>query len=254
VRLGEAKNITLRLLGGIAFRLTSPSALNANLERHYADIDLVGLRRQSKEIRELFLELEYEPRTAFNARFGHSRLIFNDLQNQRRVDVFLNVFVMCHKFDFSNRLKLANLTLPLADLLLTKLQVVEITEREYKDVIAFLKDHELGEVDAVDLINIKYIAKLTSDDWGLWKTINVNLDKIESALENYNLSKEDVKLISSRIDTLRERLRVEPKSTGWKMRAMIGDRVVWYVLPETDKEIIDSRPSIRDNPDSDKHE
>jgi hypothetical protein len=234
VKAAQAKNVILRLLGGIAFRLSSPSALDDNLKRTYADIDLMGLRKQTKEIRNLFKDLGYEPRIAFNASHGHSRLIFNDLENNRRVDIFLNVFEMCHKFDFTDRLELSDLTLPLADLLLTKLQVVEITAREYKDVIAFLKDHELGEKDQDNMINVKYITKLASSDWGLWKTITVNLGKIESSLGSYGLSASDQALVSSRIVALKERLELEPKSLGWKARAMIGDRVVWYVLPEND--------------------
>lgn len=231
----------MRLLGGIAFRLRSPSSIAQNLQRRYVDIDFVGLRNQRKEITQLFTDLGYAPRTAFNAMQGFTRLIFNDLENERRVDIFLNVFEMCHKFDFTNRLKLDSPTLPLADLLLTKLQVIEITEREYKDVTALLKDHDLGS-DSKELIDSKYIAKLCSEDWGLWKTITLNLDRINSALDTYLSNPSERQVVANRISALRQTIDAEPKSMGWKLRAKIGEKKRWYELPEMDKEVIDSRP------------
>lgn len=96
----------------------------------------MGLSKQSKEIKKLFIDLGYTPRQIFNAVQGNRRLIFNDIEQGRRVDIFLDVFKMCHRFDFRNRLSLDKPTIPLAELLVTKLQVVEITDREYRDIIA----------------------------------------------------------------------------------------------------------------------
>ncbi len=243
VKEAGVRDVTLRLLGGIAFRLRSPSTLQENLKRKYIDVDFVGLRKQRKEIQSLFVDLGYTPRTTFNAMNGHSRLIFNDIQNERRADIFLNEFEMCHKFDFTNRLKYHDLTLPLADLLLTKLQVVEITEREYRDVIALLRDFNHSEKDELkDTINIKYIAELCANDWGLYKTITMNLGRIQDALPTYLPSSDEQTQVKSRIEQLRKRIEDEPKSFRWKMRARVGESVKWYELPEADREVVDSRP------------
>ena len=236
------RGITLRLLGGIAFRLRCPSTLKESLKRNYLDIDFIGTRKQRKEIQNLFMEGGYAPRTTFNTMQGFRRLIFNDIANERRVDIFLNEFEMCHKFDFTDRLKLDTLTLPLADLLLTKLQVYEITEREYRDVIAMFTDHELGTSEDRNLINEKYIAKLCGDDWGLWRTITLNLDRISSALPNYVPSSDGQARVKSKIDSLWKTLETEPKSFRWKVRARVGEKVKWYELPEADREVVDSRP------------
>jgi hypothetical protein len=240
VQEADSRKVTLRLLGGIAFRLRSPSALEASLKRNYVDIDFIGLRKQSKQIKTLFSDLGYTPREIFNAMNGHDRLIFNDIPNERRVDIFLNVFEMCHKFDFSDRLSVDQLTLPLADLLLTKLQVYEITEREYRDVTALLKDHQIGDKDA-NMINLSYIAKLCSDDWGLYKTVTLNLQRIETALPGFSLGEEGTKNVQSKIQTLRDGIEKAPKSFRWKMRARVGESVKWYELPEADREVVDSR-------------
>lgn len=240
VEEARKRNITLRLFGGIAFRLRSPSTLHARFKRQYVDIDFIGLRNQRKQITQLFTDLGYAPRTTFNAINGNVRLIFNDLENKRRADIFLNVFEMSHKFNFTDRLNLDELTLPLADLLLTKLQVFEITEREYKDVIAFLYDHKLSETDERDTINMKYIAKLCSSDWGLWRTLNLNLERILESLPKFAPDHQEV--VRSKIEQLKKRIDAEPKSFGWKMRAIVGDKVRWYELPEADREVVDSRP------------
>ncbi len=241
VQEADSRKVTLRLLGGIAFRLRNPSSLQANLKRSYVDIDFVGLRKQSKQIKSLFTDLGYTPREIFNAMNGHDRLIFNDIPNERRVDIFLNVFEMCHKFDFSNRLEVDKITLPLADLLLTKLQVYEITEREYRDVTALLNDHKIGDKDDSDMINLSYIARLCSEDWGLYKTVTLNLERIESALPGFSLGEEVTKNVQSKIKDLRAGLEKAPKSFRWKMRARVGESVRWYELPEADREVVDSR-------------
>jgi hypothetical protein len=241
VQEAASRKVVLRLLGGIAFRLRSPSALHANLKRNYVDIDFVGLRKQSKQIKTLFTDLGYTPREIFNAMNGHDRLIFNDIGNERRVDIFLNVFEMCHKFDFSNRLELDALTLPLADLLLTKLQVYEITEREYRDVTALLRDHQIGEKDDQEKINCAYVAKLCSEDWGLYRTVTLNLERIEKALPGFSLGEEASADVKSKIEHLRGDIEKAPKSFRWKMRARVGESVRWYELPEADREVVDSR-------------
>ena len=138
----EAKGIALRLLGGMAVSIRCPSASKPPLSRRRVDIDVMGRRRDTAKINQLFKELGYRPRERFNALQG-SRLIFNDLKNQRRVDVFLDVFQMCHKFDFRDRLALEPKTIPLSDLLSTKLQIVEINEKDVKDIFAILLDHEV---------------------------------------------------------------------------------------------------------------
>jgi hypothetical protein len=159
------------------------------------------------------------------------------------VDIFLNVFEMSHKLDFSDRLKLSSPTLPLEDLLLTKLQVFEVTEREYKDVIAILRDHELSTKETPETIDTSYIAKVCSEDWGLYKTCSLNLDRISSALESYGLLPEEVARVRGKVDELKKRIEEQPKSFRWKLRAKVGEKVRWYELPEADKEVVDSRPA-----------
>jgi hypothetical protein len=237
----EKQNVVLRLFGGMAIRFHCPSANHRGLQRKYADIDFMGLTSQSKQIKKLFPDLGYTPRDIFNAMQGRRRLVFNDLENERRVDIFLDVFEMCHKLEFKDRLSLDSPTIPLADLLATKLQVVEITDREYRDIIALVHDHELGDSDAHEMINVSYLAKLCAEDWGMYKTFSINIATILSGVGNFELSAESRELVKKRLEGLRSRIENAPKSVGWKMRAKIGEKKRWYEVPEADKEIINSQ-------------
>jgi hypothetical protein len=237
----EKRGITLRLFGGIAVRFHCPSATHRGLQRKYADIDVMGLSKQSKAIKQLFLDLGYTPREIFNAIMGARRLVFNDLKRGRRVDIFLDVFEMCHKFDFRDRLKIDTPTISLADLLATKLQVVEITDREYRDIIAMIRDHEVTESDTTDTINGAYLAKLCGSDWGVYKTFMINISNIVNSLDDYDLPADDRDKVRKRLDDLHSRIENAPKSMSWKVRAKVGEKKKWYELPEGDKEVVDSR-------------
>ena len=238
--LAEAnkRGIRLRLFGGMAIRFHAPSATHRSLERKYADIDLMALKNQSKEIRKLFADLGYSSRDIFNALQGDRRLIFQDIENKRRVDVFLNIFEMCHKFDFSDRLTIDAETIPLADLLATKLQVVEITDREYRDIVALVHDHEIGDNDAPETINGKYLAHLCSDQWGVYKTFITNIQNVINHLDQLPLDEKDKETVLKRLEDLRNRFETVPKTLRWRARARLGEKVQWYELPEQDKEIV----------------
>src|SRR5208282_4140008 len=230
IDLADKQNVTLRLFGGLAIRFHCPSATHRSLERKYADIDFMGLSKQARSIKKLFLELGYAPREVFNAYYGDQRLIFNDLANERRIDIFLDVFKMCHKFEFKNRLILNKPTIPLADLLATKLQVVHITEREYRDIIALVHDHET--------INGLRLAQLCSEDWGIYKTFSINIGFVMMALKEFQLDSEYESVARKHLEELTSRIENVPKTTGWKIRARIGEKKRWYELPEDDKKVI----------------
>jgi hypothetical protein len=198
-------------------------------------------------MKKLFIDLGYTPRDIFNALHGDTRLIFNDIENGRRVDIFLDVFEMCHKLDFKDRLLIDKYTIPLVDLLATKLQVVEITEREYRDVISLLHDHEISDTDAPETINGQYLARLCAEDWGIYKTFTINLGNISNALAQYQLDKDVEKIVRQRVEDLEKRIENAPKSTRWKLRSKIGEKKQWYELPEMDKEVVDSRISKDQN-------
>jgi hypothetical protein len=226
--------------------LSCPSSTKPGLARRYVDIDLVGLSKQSSAIKKLFGGLGYIPRDKFNAMYGDRRLIFNDPEHERRVDVFLDVFQMCHSLELKNRLRLDGLAIPAADLLATKLQIIEINQKDYKDIFAILLDHEVGSADG-DTINGQYLAKLCGGDWGIYKTLTTNLGKLSGAMASIDVA-EGRPVVEQRIEKLSKMIEDEPKSLKWKLRARVGERTPWYNLPEADKEVIDSRMPGNEQP------
>ncbi|MDV3278167.1 MAG: hypothetical protein LYZ69_06850 [Nitrososphaerales archaeon] len=239
LRFAETKSVTLRLLGGVAVGLRCPSASKAPLSRRYVDIDVIGHSKDTGKITQLFKELGYKPRERFNA-LQVSRLIFNDIKNSRRVDVFLDVFQMCHKFDLKNRIELEPKTIPISDLLSTKLQIVEINEKDIKDILAMLLDHDISAVEVLDKINATYIARLCAEDWGVYKTFTINLGRLAEDAIRLGLEEEQRKRSSERAEALRKAIEEEPKTVRWKMRAVIGEKKRWYELPWADQEVVES--------------
>ena len=236
--LAEERKIVLRLVGGMAIRFHCYSAEKPPLTRRYVDVDLVGHAKQSKLIKKLLVDLGYTPRERFNAMHGDTRLIFNDLEHERRADIFLDVFKMCHVFNFKDRLEIDPHTLSLADLVATKLQVVQMTEREYKDLMCLLLDHAVGTRDDPEVINGAYLAKMTSSDWGIYMTFKQTIRNLLGALDAYGLTPDQQNVIKERAQQILNMIEEAPKSMGWKVRARVGEKVAWYELPEADKEIV----------------
>jgi len=235
----EQKKVTLRLVGGVAVGTSCPSANSEpSLRRTYADVDLVGHKDQRRQIRLLFEELGYDSRSRFNVIQGDERLVFNDLKNMRRVDIFLDIFRMCHTFNLKNRLELNERTLTLADLVATKLQVVQTTEREYKDLMCLFLDHPIGYRDEPETINGKYVARLAATDWGIYTTFKKTLNRIKEYMESFPLSEEKKATITTRITEMERILDQEPKSIAWRMRSTIGEKTLWYDLPDADKKLV----------------
>jgi hypothetical protein len=139
---------------------------------------------------------------------------------------------MCHTLDFKNRLELDSPTITLSDLLLQKVQIVKINEKDIKDTMILLREHEIAETEKEN-VNSDYIAKLLSDNWGFWYTATTNLRKVQEFLSQYEaLNKADREDIDSKIDKLLKTLESEPKSLTWKIRAKIGTSKRWYTEVE----------------------
>jgi hypothetical protein len=227
----KSRGLPLRVLGGVAIRMRAPVKLPPALQRSYGDADFVTAKGASARAQEFFQDEGYEPQVAFNALHGRERLLFFDNDNDRQIDVFVGAFEMSHKVPLAERMELEADTLPLAELLVTKLQIAELNEKDVRDALALFHGHAVNESDG-DSINAAHVAKLCATDWGLWRTLTGNLDTCREHLQRYDLSEAERDRIAAGIDALVERLEHEPKSRGWKLRAKIGERKRWYTTPE----------------------
>jgi hypothetical protein len=203
------------------------SGLPPALTREYKDLDFATSKKSSGDLQKLLRDMGYEPHLGFNAMNGRERLLFYDNPNERQVDVFVSSFRMCHEIPLEKRLTVDDDTVPLAELLLTKLQIIELNEKDVRDTVALLLEHEVTDDDRG--VNASRVASLCADDWGLWRTISHNLEKLRHHVGNYDV---DAETVSNRVALILERIEVAPKSRGWRMRAKIGERKRWYELPE----------------------
>jgi hypothetical protein len=224
----EARKVRLRLLGGLAFKKLCPSSMDPRYFRENKDIDLMGRREDSRNIMKIMETLGYKPRELFNKLNMGQRLIYYDMDNGRRVDLFLDEFVMCHKFDFKESILAGMYTLPITQLLMTKLQVVEKTDKEYKDLVVAFHDYDVGASQAG--IRGDEIADLCSKDWGIYTTFWKSLEALESWAGEHETPGRDEVVV--RIRKLMAMMESAPKSFGWKMRARVGERTKWYELPD----------------------
>ncbi len=225
------QDVPIRLVGGLAVRIRVDEAFHPGLSREYKDIDFVTLKGRNKQVAAFIEGMGYEPQAQFNAMNGHERLLFFDLANERQLDVFVGVFRMCHEIPITNRITLDPLTLPLAELLLTKLQIVNLNEKDLRDVIAILHHHEISDHDG-DTINGDRVARLCAEDWGLWRTCKMNVERVHEGIDGYDIAQTERAVVEERLDRLWERIEAEPKSRGWRLRDRIGDRRRWYDEPE----------------------
>jgi hypothetical protein len=230
----QHENIPLRLMGGLAFHLRCPSTNEIDgLKRPYPDLDFAIIKTKGKELPSFFDHLGYVSNKNFNILNGDRRQLYYDELNQRQIDIFVGSFEMCHRLPFANRLEIDAVTLPLAELLLTKAQIVQLNRKDILDMIALLLDHPLGHEDGED-INLSWITNLTGKDWGLYTTVNMTLDRVSELLnqEVLRLERQQLDLVTARIKQLKIAMNDSPKTNAWKLRSKIGKRKQWYLEVE----------------------
>src|ERR1019366_1991160 len=204
-----------RALGGIAVALRCPVAHSAPLERSYSDLDLLVSRKHALGVADVIEAHGFNPNTSFNLINGHARIVF-DSEAGGHVDVFVGAFQMCHRLDVGRRLLIESQTLTLADLFLTKAQIAELTMKDVTDLTALLYDHELTHDDQG--LNVDYVATFLGRDWGWWRTVTANLDKLAPLIAELALPPAAGESISAKLRELRAALENAPKSVRWRMR------------------------------------
>ena len=246
VEAADAHGLTVRLMGGMAIRAHAPD-WTARTRRTEVDLDFATTSRDRAAFYELLAKEGYTPDRQHNALFGRKQAYFVDTARKRPVDVLVDTLEMCHRLEFGDRLGASRPTLPLAELLLSKLQVVRINRKDVLDALVLLAEHPLGQDDGdtdsahgTGAISLPRLLAITSNDWGWWRTVTGNLDKLDQYLAT-DFRPEDLDLGQGRdvhfdpaaqIASLRAAMEAAPKSARWKLRARVGERMPWYVTPE----------------------
>jgi hypothetical protein len=232
VRDAEAKGIRLRILGSVAYRLQCPNNLHLfqDTKRALTDVDFGAEKKQNRAIREFLTARGYVSDEGIYMASEGARHVYLHRNTGLNVDVFADELYFCHRIPFKGRLDLDSPTICTTDLLLEKMQIVEINLKDFKDTIVLMLEHPLSQQQpGQKSIDTDYIVDIMRQDWGFYHTFTTNLKRVPDHLDQFpSLGQEGRGIIRDRIDGLIEAIEAAPKTLGWKMRAKIGTRRRWY--------------------------
>lgn len=234
ISAANERGLHLRLLGALAVIEQCPGGvwLLEKTNRILTDLDFIGLDREIREVEEMFAELGYEVLGGRGVTMDVwiGRRIFHDPTGTRRqVDVFVDRLDFCHPIELKGRLALDPVTIPLTDILLEKLQIVQINEKDLKDLVVLFLEHPITDHEARDSFDASYVVDLLSKDWGFYYTVSLNLDRVRRYMATIeDLSDGQRALVEERMDHLWQKVEAAPKNMKWKIRAKVGPKRRWY--------------------------
>jgi hypothetical protein len=232
IESADERNIPLRLVGGLAIRMLTPD-VPARMSTGQ-DLDFASASGTRRELSAFLTERGYDPDKNFNALYGNKQLYFANAETGLSIDVMVDKFHMCHTLEFADRLTRLPYTLDPMDLLLSKLQIVELNEKDADDCLRLLVTFPLEDSSDPAAMDLRVFRDLMGQDWGWWRTVTLNLDKIAALLDDGDRPATEGGKLDPRaqVKILSETAESAPKSRGWKMRARIGERKRWYDVPE----------------------
>ncbi|GAB1471108.1 hypothetical protein MASR2M66_19860 [Chloroflexota bacterium] len=232
IEAANAKNIHLRAIGGLAVE-THNRTKHPLFQRESADLDFCIPLKQRRVFEAFMPGMGYTPHKQFNILNGDQRQIYYHEPTEMKVDIFVGNFEMCHKIPLEERLTADPVTIPLAELFLSKAQIVELNRKDALDLTSILFNNKTGDDDR-ETINLKALARLCGADWGLYKTTSLSMDKIEQMLNSGEISLNDSEraIVIERINDIRRVFTEMSKSVAWQLRDRVGTRVKWYVEVE----------------------
>ncbi len=230
-RAASAAGLGLKLLGGLAVRVLCPD-YPPRLRRDQ-DMDFACLAKGRKDVAAWLADNGCTADRRFNNLNGDRQMYFT-APSGRPIDVMVDRLTMCHTLDFRPSFGRQPFTVDSVDVLLSKLQIVELNQKDARDIVQLLSCLPVGAGSAAG-IDTERFGKVLGADWGWWRTVTGNLDKLPALLADSpglaSPTGHDFDPVAQ-AGQLREIADVAPKSMKWKLRAKVGDGVRWYELPE----------------------
>ena len=247
LRAASEKRVVLRVLGGLGIRLHSLNETefadrlkrSAEPGQEYSDIDFATYGRLRNKVREVFELLGYSKRPTTMSTSATHRQIYFHPKGWFYVDVFWDLLRAAnHPIDFRGRLEVEPVSIPLAELLLEKLQIVSFSRKDLLDTILLLKAHIVSEKDEPEAISAGRVSQVLAGDWGFWYTATTNLSGLERHIKAMGeLAPQEKGELVSKIEKIRSAVASAPRSLRWKARSAIGTRKRWYSPVETEETV-----------------
>jgi len=221
----------LKILGGLGVRVLCPDF--PPRQRAGQDIDFACLGKTRRQVAEHLEQAGCEPDKRFNNLNGDRQMYFT-APSGRPIDVMVDRLTMCHMLDFRPSFNSVSPTLDPADLLLSKLQIVELNAKDAHDIFHLLSGVPVARDSVRPSIDSDRFGSVLASDWGWWRTVTGSLDKLPGLLaETPALAPPRSRFDAlAQAKQLREIADTVPKGAKWKLRARVGDKVRWYELPE----------------------
>lgn len=253
VEEAQKKGIIMRVMGGLGIYILIRGTEYEDLwckmgrlgERVFTDIDLAAYGKDRDKILKYLTEERgkgiYIALRQSLVLYAGKRYIFYGSPERLEykgkivgripmIEVFFDKLQMNHVIPFKGRLEKGKYTLPPTELLLTKLQIVKLNEKDIKDSIVLFAAFNI--VNSDEGINGDYIAEIMSNDWGFYYTFTTNLNKVKEYVivkcDEKAINEKVKRIITDRIEKLHKKIEDKPKSMNWKMRAKIGTSKKWY--------------------------
>lgn len=221
----KKENIEIRVLGGIAVYLRCPKYHNFfhNFREPFSDIDLITRKEHIEKIETFFNSLGFEQNKNIKILFGYQRRIFYTCQNIT-IEVYLDNLEFSQTIKISERLLLDYPTLSVTDLFLSRIQRIDLQDKDVFDISVLLDSFNLSNKDN-NQIDIDYISKLCSKNWRWWKTLKINIDKLLRQKKNIFKSPNN---INTKLREIENAIDAKKKSLRWRLRNIIGEKIRWF--------------------------
>jgi hypothetical protein len=241
VDAARSEGITLRLLGGLGVREHCHSL--ELCERDYSDLDMVIPAELAQRLGAVLARFGYAENVGVKVTTGNAEMQFvrpcqhggpgaNRSHADDHIDVFLDTFRMDHEIALARRLEIEPYTLSLSDLLLTKLQIFRLNDKDTRDIVTLLADAEVGDNEAPGVIDSRYIGRLCADDWGLFYDVATNLQRVDERATAFELNGPQVAHVRHGALRLIAAIDAAPKSLRWRLRARVGTHKMWHAEPD----------------------
>jgi hypothetical protein len=209
------KAIDIRLFGSVALLFLDSTKFDwiSQNRKPIADIDVVVKPNHVLVIEEYFINQGYEINRQVRMLYGNQRRSFHSKDNIS-IDIFIGNIFLCQEINILDRFELSYPTISITDLFLTKIQKMKLSESDIFD-IDFILNYS---------IDTEYVAKLCTNNWNWWKTLNVNIP----ILLNEKISSSNKVVLNNLLNFTNSK----KKNIHWQVRNFAGDKIQWYNIVE----------------------
>jgi hypothetical protein len=232
VRSASGEGLTVRLFGsvGIAYNCLEHFTQALLNQRHWKDLDFVCPSKHYDGVRHVIEKFGFRRLAEVELATDGERAMFASHDQSFLVDLAFDNLVFCHRIPLGDRLTCNRMTLSPADLLLSKLQRVEMRDVDFQDIALLVASFDFM-TDGDTGIDLGRLSAVLGSDWGFWYTALGNLRQLKARLSSFEQLFAPPMItdrIRSAVDSLIALLMSMPKMWKWRLRAAIGPRMKWY--------------------------